>query len=248
MPKKLRFKHDGTRLEKERKKGRKKGEGKRDGGALRVSDHVLPTIQLTRDTLGLLESLGETLSRAKPPTDIPFASPPLNHPSPHTKPIRNASFPLRIHRVRILRIFVLRFRVDDASISSFRLIDRAGQRAMHTQQVPTTPLSLSSLSSLRDHAVEHGGHKEERKVVYRGGRDLDPSSYGEKGYGNRSISRNATRKPTFVLGWIRLCEKRRGSRDLHATGRGRRRERERESFQSSINDAYVVISMQGELG
>lgn len=83
MPKKLRFKHDGTRLEKERKKGRKKGEGKRDGGALRVSDHVLPTIQLTRDTLGLLESLGETLSRAKPPTDIPFASP---SPPPITLP------------------------------------------------------------------------------------------------------------------------------------------------------------------
>lgn len=123
MPKKLRFKHDGTRLEKERKKGRKKGEGKRDGGALRVSDHVLPTIQLTRDTLGLLESLGETLSRAKPPTDIPFASSPPQSPFPAHKAdpkcLLSSSY-TSCKNITNIRIAVSRGRREHFELSPYR--------------------------------------------------------------------------------------------------------------------------------
>lgn len=119
----------------------------------------------------------------------------------------------------------------DASISyreHFVSIEPAN--AMHTQQV-NHPLSLSSLSSLRDHAVEYvaedimgrGGEEEERKVVTAAEETSIHHHTGRKD-GNRSISRNATRKPADSAGSD--CA-RSGSRDLHATGRGRRRERER---------------------
>lgn len=120
---------------------------------------------------------------------------------------------------------------------------------MHTQQV-NHPLSLSSLSSLRDHAVEYVaedimGGRRRKEGCYRGGRDLDPSSYGEKGRKSIDLEKRDTKASR--LGWIRLCEKR-FSRSARDRSRSTERERERESFQSSINDAYVVISMQGELG
>lgn len=121
MPKKLRFKHDATRLERERRKERRGGEGgKRDSGALRVSDHVLPTIQLTRDTLGLLESLVETLSGKAARNHRPiYPLLPRNHPSPHKAdpkcPLDSFSFHTSCKNITIR---VLRFRVaGDASIS-----------------------------------------------------------------------------------------------------------------------------------
>lgn len=126
---------------------------------------------------------------------------------------------------------------------SLRLIDsRGGHPCTRCTRVCTRlacpsrldslfPPSLSfSRSTLRDLAkyvawVEDGEEGRRNEGCYRGGRDLDPS-YGEKGRKSIDLETMWKRDAKATTRWIRLCdkcEKRRGSPDLHATGRGRGR-------------------------
>lgn len=128
-----------------------------------------------------------------------------------------------------------------AFVAPYRFSRRPPLHTMHTRvhevSLPLTtgfslsPPSLSfSRSTLRDLAkyvawVEDGEEGRRNEGCYRGGRDLDPS-YGEKGRKSIDLETMWKREAKATTRWIRLCdkcEKRRGSPDLHATGRGRGR-------------------------